>query len=111
MKGVQGGEFRIFLVRGQHRAKTIGRREHNFGKVSAVKVGYLRGKHVFQFVSEFAEFVKAAGSGISFQRVDHAANATNHLRVGGTRLEFEARFVESLQQLRGALKEQSAQLA
>jgi hypothetical protein len=62
-------------------------------------------------VGEFAEFVKAAGCGISFQRVDHTANAANHFLVGRMRLEFEAGFVESLQQFSGALKEQSAQLA
>jgi hypothetical protein len=111
MQGVQDGEFRISLVRGQHRAKNIGRREHNFGKVGAVKAGYLRGKHVLQFVSKFAKFVKAAGCGISFERVDHAANAAKHLLVGGTRLEFETCLVESLQEFRGALKEQRAQLA
>ena len=36
VEGVKGGELRILLVRGQHRLKTVGRREHNLSKLGAV---------------------------------------------------------------------------
>jgi hypothetical protein len=111
MEVVQGGGLRTLLVGGQHRFKTIGRREHNPRKLGAVQAGHLRGQHVFEFVGECAEFVKATGRRIPFQRVDDAANAANHFFVGRPRLEFETGFVESLQQFCGALKEESAQLA
>jgi hypothetical protein len=40
--------------------------------------------------------------------VDHAANAPNHFLVRRARFELQTRFVERLQQLRGALKKESA---
>jgi len=73
--------------------------------------GHFRSEHIFEFVREFAEFVETASRGITLQRVDHAANPANHFLIRGTSLELQAGFIERLQQLCGALKEERAQLA
>src|SRR6266699_437024 len=73
--------------------------------------GDLRRQHVFQFVGELTELVKTAGGGIAFQGVDGAANPANDFFIRGMSLELEPRFIEGLEDLAGAFKEESAQLA
>jgi len=60
---------------------------------------------------EFAQLVKSTRGGIAFQGMHGAADATNDFLVSRTRFELEPCFVERLEQLAGALKEESAQLA
>jgi len=110
MKGIHGRQLRVLLISGKHRGKAIGGGEHDFGKIRAVGASHLRREDVFEFVREFAEFVKPASRRIALKRVHNAANAANDFLVGRTRLEFQPGFVEPLQQFRGAFKEESAQL-
>ena len=66
MKFVNGGHFGAFLISRQHRAKAIGGREHDLGKIRAVKGSNLGREHVFELMCEFAKFVEPASRGIPF---------------------------------------------
>ena len=96
-KRIHGRRFRVFLVSREHGAKAIGSGKHDFGKIRAMGARNPGRKRVFEFVSEFAEFVEAAGSRITLQGVDHAANPAHHFLVVGASLELQASFVEGLQ--------------
>jgi hypothetical protein len=110
MESFHGRRIDAALVGGEHGFKAVGGGEDDFGKLGAAGLRYERSEDVFEFVSEFAEFVKAAGCGIALERVDGAADATNDAFVVGTRFELEAGFVERLEQFAGALEEESAKL-
>jgi hypothetical protein len=104
------GRFDAPLKSGEHRFKGIGGGENDFGKFAGMVAADLRRKNIFQFVSEFAELVETAGCGIAFERVHGATDTAKDFFVGRTRLEFQSRFVEGLEEFRGALKEESAEL-
>ena len=98
------------LVRGEHGLEGIGSRENDFGESGAVLLRHLRREDIFEFVSEFAELVKAAGSRITLERMHGATHAANDFLVGRMRLELEPGFVERLQQLIRALEKDRAKL-
>jgi hypothetical protein len=52
--------------------------------------------------------MKPASCRISFQGVHTTTDTANDILVRGAQLEFEARFVERLQQFVGALEEERA---
>src|SRR5215467_13115106 len=110
MKRVHRRQFRAFLISSQDRVKTIGGGKHDFGKVRAMSASDLRRENVFEFVREFAQFMKSASSRITLQRVHNPPNLANDFLVGRTRFELQPSFIERLQKFRGTLKEESAQL-
>jgi hypothetical protein len=73
-------------------------------------LGDLEQKDVFQFVSDFAQLVEAACGRIALQRVHSAANAPDELLIGGTFFELQSSIVDDLENLRGALKKECAEL-
>lgn len=110
VESFHGGRIDAALVSGEHGFEAVRGGEDDFSKLGAAGLRDVRSEHVFEFVSEFAEFVKAAGGGIALERVHGAADAANDGFVGGTRFELEAGFVERLQQFAGALEKESAKL-
>ena len=57
----------------------------------------------------FAQFAKAAGRGIAFQRVHDPPDAAHDFRVGRTLFQLQRLFVERLQQFLRGLEEEFAQ--
>jgi hypothetical protein len=110
MQGLQGGKFFPALVGGKHCFERIGGSEDYFSEARAVLLRHLGSQYVLKFVSQFAHLVKAAGSGVAFEGMNGAANAANHLFIGGMSFELEARFIERLKQLVRALEKDSAKL-
>src|SRR5690349_14294290 len=111
MKRVQRRQLGTFLIRRQHGAETVGGREYEFRQIPAMRFCNLRSEYVFEFVRQLAELVKSTGCRIALQRVNHAANAANHVLVGRARLEFQAGLIQRLQQLGGTLKKERTQFA
>ncbi len=61
-------------------------------------------------MGQFAQVVEATGSGIALQRVHGTAHAANDFFIRWAGLELQARLVEQLQKLVGALKKERAEL-
>src|SRR5215467_13994050 len=97
MQIVHGRQLRVLLISGEHRVKAVSGREHDFWKIRTMSAGNLGRKNIFEFVSEFAEFVKPASGRITLEGMHNAANAPNDLFVRRARLKFQPGFVERLQ--------------
>ena len=105
------GRFGLPLKGGEHRAKTIRRGEDQLREIRPRSLSNLRSKHILEFVRQLTQLVESASCGIAFQSVDGTTNPANDFLIRGTSFELQARFVEGLEDLIGALKEESAQLA
>src|SRR5256885_477541 len=103
--------FGLPLKGGEHRAKTIRRGEDQLREIRPRSLSNLRSKHILEFVRQLTQLVESASCGIAFQSVDGTTNPANDFLIRGTSFELQARFVEGLEDLIGALKEESAQLA
>src|SRR6266850_33742 len=111
MKRFDHGRIHVPLIGGKHGTETIRGRENKFSELPAAGLRHLRSEHVFELVGEFTQLVKAASRGITLQSVHGAANPANHFLIAGPRFELKAGLIERLEQLVGALEEESAQLA
>ncbi len=107
---IHTGRFFVALVSGKHRFERVHGHQNDFGKFRAMRLAHLLGQHIFKFVSDFTQLGKSAGRGIAFERVHHAANATDDFFISGTSFKFQSSLVERLQELVGGLEEESAQL-
>jgi hypothetical protein len=110
MQGLQGGKLFPALVGGEHGFEGIGSGEDNFSEAGAMLLRHLGSQNVLKFVSQFAQLMKAASSGVAFEGMNGAANAANHLFVGGMSFQLEPRFIERLKQLVRAFEKDSAKL-
>jgi hypothetical protein len=70
----------------------------------------LQRKDVFQFVRDFAQLVEPACGRIALQRVDSAADTPDEFLIGRTFFELQPSIVDDLENLRGALKKECAEL-
>ncbi len=91
------GRLGIANVGAEHAFEGINGGENDFGEFGAMGLGDLERQNVFQFVSDFAEFLKTAGSRIAFEGVDGTANGANEFFVRRILFELQAGFVDDLQ--------------
>ena len=70
----------------------------------------LKRENVLEFVGDFAELLETAGRGVAFKGMNGAAHTAEEFLVGGMLFEAQTGFVDGLEKLRRALKEERAQL-
>src|ERR1700746_3984068 len=112
-QSAQGGGSRrlnILLIGAEHAFERIDGREDDLGKLLAVRMSDLRRENVFEFVRNFTEFRKTAGSGISLERMNSAPDAANKFLIRGTLFELQTGIIDGLEKLARALKEESPKL-
>jgi len=74
------------------------------------RLSQLRRERVFKVVGEFAEVLVSTGGRVTFERVHGATHTTHDLGIIRTAFQLQAFFVERLQKLLRALKEEFFQL-
>ena len=108
-QGIAGRWFPLIFIGREHRIENIGGAEDQIRKPGAGFLGQFRGKNVFQFVREIAQFAIAAGSGVALECVNGTADVADRFGVGRLLLQHETFFIERLQEFLRTLKEEVAE--
>jgi hypothetical protein len=102
------GRLQIAAIGTQHRVEAVGGGENDFGD-SLAALGYQGGRQqVLKFMRQLAELPKSARCGIALEGVHGATHASQGIGIARINLEKNPRFVQLLQQVLRALKEEFA---
>ena len=107
---LDGGSLGALLIRLQQGRKHVGGTQGNLRNQRRSR-RILQRQHIFEFMCQFAEFAKAAGGRVPFQRVHRPAQAARRFRVARSFLQSHRLVVQLLDEFRRRFEKQLAKLA
>ena len=103
-------QIRLSAIRFKQRCKQVGGAQGELGN-SPGRCRVVKRQHVLELVCQFAELAVVAGSRVSFQRMDCAAQTARTFRIPGRFFQAQGFLVQPLDKLLRAFKEQLLEFA
>ena len=103
------GRLQIAAIGSEHGVETVRGGKHNLGDSLATLDNQGGSQQILEVVRKLAELPEPASGGIALERVHGATHASQRIGVARIALDKDPRFLELLQQILSALKEELAE--